>query len=141
MASLKDIRAGITANLKAAFSNVNITGYAITNALAPAIEVELDRIVYDTAYGRGLDEWFFTIRGFAASGTDKAAQMRLDSWLASTGAESIKATLEADRTLGGVVDDARVVAMSKIAVFSAEGGATTSFFGAEWTLRVLATGD
>ena len=141
MAALEDIRAGITANLKTSFpTNVNITGYNITNALAPAIEVELDRIVYDSAMGRGLDEWFFTLRGFAASGTDKAAQMRLDGWLASTGAESVKAALEVDRTLGGVVSDARVVAMAKIAVFTAE-GAATSFFGAEWTVRVLAAGD
>ena len=140
MAELADIRAGITANLRTAFPDINITGYNITNALAPAIEVELDRITYDASMQRGLDEWFFTIRGFAASGTDKAAQMRLDSWLASTGAESVKAALEVDRTLGGVVDDARVTAMAKIAVFTAEGG-STSFFGAEWTLRVLATGD
>lgn len=141
MAALDDIRAGIAANLKTAFpTNVNITGYNITNALAPAIEVELDRILYDSANQRGLDEWFFTIRGFAASGTEKAAQMRLDSWLASTGAESVKAALEVDPTLGGAASDARVIAMSKIAVFTAEGGAT-SFFGAEWTLRVLAAGD
>jgi hypothetical protein len=139
VAALEDIRAGIAANLKTSFPDVNITGYNIVNALAPAIEVELDRIVYDAAMGRGMDEWWFTVRGFAKSGTDKAAQMRLDAWLASTGAESVKAALEVDRTLGGVASDSRVIAMGKIAVFTVEGGA--SFFGAEWTLRVLAEGD
>jgi hypothetical protein len=135
---LFDIRAGIAATIKAAFPDVQCTGYNITSAYAPAIEVELDRIVYDSANARGLDEWFFTIRGFAASGTDKAAQMRLDPWLDSTGAQSVKAVFEADRTLGGTVGDSRIVTMAKIAVFTVD---TTSFFGAEWTLRVLAVGD
>jgi hypothetical protein len=66
--------------------------------------------------------------------------MRLDTWLSPTGTESVKSALEVDRTLGGVVNDARVVTMAKVAVFSLEGGAT-SFFGAEWTLRVLTTGN
>ncbi len=138
MAELADIRAGIAANLKTSFPDTQITGYNITNALAPAFEVELDRIVYDMAMSRGLDEWFFTIRGFAASGTDKAAQMRLDPWLNSTGAQSVKAALEVDRTLGGTVSDARVVGVARMAVFSA---GSSNLFGAEWTLRVLAAGD
>jgi hypothetical protein len=138
VAALEDIRAGIAANLRTSFPDVNLTGYNIVNAIAPAIEVELDRIVYDSANARGLDEWFFTIRGFAKSGTDKAAQIRLDAWLDSTGAESVKAALEVDRTLGGVANDAHVVTMAKIAVFTA---GDTSFFGAEWTLRVLTVGD
>jgi hypothetical protein len=139
VADLADIRAGIAANIRASFPDVQVTGYNIANALAPAFEVELDRIVYDGGMSRGLDEWFFTVRGFAASGTDKAAQMRLDPWLESTGSQSVKTALESDRTLGGSVGDARVVGMAKIAVFSA--GGTTDLFGAEWTLRVLAAGD
>ncbi len=140
MASLSDIRAGIAATINAAFPDTQCTGYNLPSAFAPAFEVELDRIVYDTGNQRGLDEWFFTIRGFATSGTDKAAQMRLDPWLDSTGAESVKAVFEANRTLGGTVGDARIVTMAKIAVFTPVGGAT-SFFGAEWTLRVLAVGN
>jgi len=139
VAALADIRAGIAANIRASFPDAQCTGYNIANALAPAFEVELDRIVYDRAMSRGLDEWFFTIRGFAASGTDKASQMRLDPWLSSTGAESVKAALESDRTLGGKVSDAHVVGMAKMAVFTAAG--STDLFGAEWTLRVLAVGD
>jgi hypothetical protein len=140
VADLADIRDGIRANIAAKFPDVQCTGYNITNALAPAFEVELDRIIYDRAMSRGLDEWFFTIRGFAASGTDKASQIKLDPWLSSTGAESVKAALESDRTLGGKVSDAHVVGMAKMAVFSPVGG-STSMFGAEWTLRVLAAGD
>ena len=121
----------------AAYPDVAITGYNIVNALTPAFEVELDRIVYDSAGQRGLDEWFFTVRGFAASGTDKAAQMRLDPWLSSTGVESVKVALEAEPTLGGVANDCRVTSMAKMAVFKA---GDTNMFGAEWTLRVLVTG-
>ena len=140
MANLADIRAGIAANLKAAFPDSNITGYNMANALTPAFEVELDRIAYDSAMQRGLDEWFFTVRGFAAAGTDKASQMKLDPWLSSTGAQSVKAALEADRTLGGSVNDSRVTGVAKMAVFSPV-GSDSSLFGAEWTLYAIATGD
>ena len=140
MADLADIRAGIAANIRAKFPDAMVTGYNIANALAPAFEVELDRIVYDQAMSRGNDEWTFTIRGFAASGTDKASQMRLDPWLSSTGAESVKAALESDRTLGGAVSDSFVVSMAKMAVFSPIGG-STDLFGAEWVFRAVAAGD
>lgn len=117
-----------------------MSDYNLTVAFAPAIEVELDRIVYDGSMNRGHDEWFFTVRGFAASGTDTAAQMRLDDWLKSTGGKSVKAAIETDRTLGGAASDCRVVAVARVAVFKQEGGAI-DLFGAEWTVRVLAAGD
>ena len=143
MANLDDIRAGIAANIKAQLPDVQCTGYLLENAYPPAFEVELgsEGIVYDLAMSRGLDEYFFTIRGFAPSGTDKAQQMRLDAWLNSTGAESVKAALEADRTLGGSVGDSHVTRVSQVRAFSPVASPTTTFFGAEWTLRVLAAGD
>jgi hypothetical protein len=141
VADLADIRAGIAANLSASFSDAQITGYNLANALAPAFEVELDRIVYDGGMSRGLDEWFFTIRGFATSGTDKASQMRLDPWLTSTGAQSVKTALESDRTLGGTVADSHVTQVGRVQVFSPVASPGTNFYGAEWTLRVLAAGD
>lgn len=142
MANLAAIRAGIAANLRTAFpTNVQITGYNLANPLAPAFEIEVDRVIYDGAMSRGHDEWLFTVRGFATSGTDQAAQMRLDPWLDSTGAESVKAALESDRTLGGTVSDARVVQVTRVATFTPAASAGTSFYGAEWQLRVIAAGD
>lgn len=143
MASLADIRAGIAANIKARFSDAQCTGYLLENPFPPGFEVEIGTggIVYDGAMSRGHDEWFFTIRGFAASGTDVAAQMRLDPWLSSTGAESVKAALEADRTLGGTVSDSHVTRVSQVRAFSPISNPNTTFFGAEWTLRVIAAGD
>ena len=120
--------------------NTQITGYNLSNPYAPAFEVELDRIVYDQGMARGLDEWFFTIRGFATTGLDQASQMKLDSWLDSTGVESVKAALEIDRTLGGTVSDARVIGVTKIATFEPVASPGVNFYGAEWTLRVLAAG-
>jgi hypothetical protein len=140
VAVLSDIRAGIAANINRVFTDAQCTGYLLTNPFAPAFEVELERIVYDTAMSRGLDEWFFTVRGFAASGTDSAAQMRLDPWLNSTGSQSVKTALEADRTLGGTVGDSHVIQISRIKVFTTTEN-TVGFFGAEWMLRALATGD
>lgn len=140
MAELADIRAGIAGLLNAALPDFMCTGYNLPNAYAPSIEVEPDRIVYDMAGQRGLDEWFFTLRVFAASGTDVAAQQRLDPLLNSTGSQSIKAIVEADRTLGGSVSDARIIGLAKVRVFSTTSG-DVGYYGAELTLRVLAAGD
>lgn len=141
MANLASIRAGFTGLLNTYFPDVHCTGYVLANPIAPAFEVELDRIVYDGAMSRGHDEWFFTIRGFSGASTERAAQMRLDSWMNSTGtSSSIKAAIESDRTLGGTVSDARVLTVAKVGVFKFQ-SAQIELYGAEWTVRVLAAGD
>jgi hypothetical protein len=147
MAELAKIRAGIAANIKARLPDVQCTGYLMENPYAPGFEVEIGSggVVYDLAMSRGLDEWFFTIRGFAASGLDRAAQMRLDAWLDSTGSQSVKAGLEAAKTLpvDGVatVSDSRVVRVGQVRAFSPIANPGITFFGAEWVLRAIAPGD
>ena len=143
MAELADIRAGIAAALKERLPEVQCTGYLMENPYAPGFEVELGStgIVYDLAMSRGLDEWFFTIRGFAASGLDRAAQMRLDGWLDSTGSTSVKTALEADRTLSASVSDSHVTRVGQVRVFSPIASPEIKYFGAEWILRAIAAGD
>lgn len=68
-----------------------------------------ENLDYDTTMGRGGDTYRVLVRGFVGRGDDEAAQARLDEWLDSAGLRSVKAAVERDATLGGVVDYARVV--------------------------------
>lgn len=143
MADLSDVRAGFMAALKLRFPDAQVTGYLLENPYPPAFEVEIGSqgVIFDMGMQRGTDEWWFTIRGFAGSGTDKAAQERLDVWLSSSGSQSVKEAVEVDRTLSGSVDDCRVTRISQLRSFSPISNPGMSFFGAEWTVRVIGRGD
>lgn len=142
MADLANIRAGIAANIRAAIPEAICTGYLLESPISPAFEVEFAGQVYDSAMSRGLDEWRFTIRGLVSQSVlDEGAQKKLDAWLASTGGESIKAALEADRTLDGSVSDSRVERVGPVRQFSPISSPGTSYYGAEWTLMAIAAGD
>lgn len=142
MAKIRDIRRGIAANVLAALPQSQCTGYLLENPQSPAFEVEFSGIEYEGAMARGLDTYEFTIRGLASSTVlDSQAQQILDLWLESTGSTSIKAALEADRTLGGSANDAEVIRVGPIREFSPISSPGTKYYGAEWTLRVLCPGD
>ena len=146
MAILEDIRAGFAAAITAAFPDVQCTGYLIENPTPPCFEVEPgeDGVTYDMSMQRGFDDWTFTVRGIVSAGLSLGAQKRLDAWLNSSGSQSVKTKLEANRTLpvDGVatVSDLRVLRASgprQFAVISTPG---TPYLGAEWVVRVIATG-
>jgi hypothetical protein len=72
-----------------------------------------DRIVYDLNAGRGADTYFFSVMLIVGRADDRSAQNSLDSFI--VGPNSIKKAIEADRTLGGVVNTCRVREMNNYA--------------------------
>ena len=110
MASFAEIREALRAALADVFEpDVTVTAYMKKNPGPRHMQVMgPDQIEYDLAMQRGLDRWTLVIQAFAGSPEEKAAQARLDTWLAGSGATSVKAAVEADQTLGGVVTAARV---------------------------------
>lgn len=138
MASLTDIREALAANL-ASITGLQQSAYLLSNPTPPAAEVQPSEIDYDAAFQRGMDEWTLIVRVFVGVSSDIGAQKRLDGMIASSGASSIKAAVESDRTLGGAVDDLRVTRCTGYRVFAREGGA--GVLGAEWEVQVIARGD
>lgn len=67
----------------------------------PAAVVEPVDIDYDEAMNRGLDTYRAFILVIVGRMSDRSSQDRLDAYLAGSGASSVKAALETDRTLGG----------------------------------------
>jgi len=132
-----DIRTGLKAALDV-IDGFNVVKYMLSVPAVETIHFFPDSTDYDMAGSRGLDEWVWTVQAFLALSIDESAQRRLDDLLASSGALSVKAAVEADSTLGGVVNDLRVVKAEGYQLFQLPGRGDV--LGSTWTVHVLATG-
>ena len=135
MIDIAACRAGLAANL------LNVLGlqespYLLSNPTPPCAEIEVGPIDYDQTMQRGEDDLHFTVRVYVSSTTDVGSQKLLDTFLAATGAQSIKTALESDKTLGGAVDTLHVSRCSGYRAF--ERGGQPAMLGAEWEVLVIA---
>lgn len=137
MPSLEEIRAGIAANLDA-IEGLQANAYELTNATPPTAFVVPVEVAYDRAMQRGFDLWKLRVTVLVGATTDIGSQKRLDRMLDPSGSESVKAAIESDDTLGGVVDDLHVTRASGYRQYPREGGVTA--LGAEWDVEVWADG-
>jgi hypothetical protein len=103
---LVDVRAGL-AVAAAAVPGLNATPHAPARVEAPAFYPGETDVDYDRTFGSGVDEMLATCYLLVSSADDQDGQAVLDRFL-GRGPESVKAALEADRTLGGVCMDLRV---------------------------------
>lgn len=146
MATFRQMREGIAANLQA-ITSLQVSAYMLGNPTPPYAEVipgwpegrgDRGEIDYDRAFQRGLDSVAFTVRVMVGSASDIGAQKRLDGHLDPAGATSVKQATESDTTLGGVVEDLRVVRCGGYRLFPRDGGAP--LLGAEWMVEVWTKG-
>ena len=110
MATLADLRTGIATNL-GAITGLRTSSFVPDDPKPPVAVVMPDTITFDRSFGRGLDEYRFTVMVIVGKVSDRAAQAALDAYCNPTGASSIKTALEADTTLGGRCADLRVTEM------------------------------
>jgi hypothetical protein len=106
-------------------------------ATPPAAFVALNTITFDTTFGRGHDELVFVVRAIVSRADDRAAQDRLDAYLDGSGSSSLKAALETDKTLGGLVDTLHVSGVDNYGVYEVAG---IAYVGAEFAVTVHAPG-
>jgi hypothetical protein len=136
MASVSAIRDGLRARL------ATISGLRAYARLQGDIEVPGAVVVpsggtYDSTMGRGSDDMVFEVRLAVSRADDRTAQELLDQYLAGAGAKSVKAAIEADKTLGGVVDFARVAGWDDYGDVTVAG---VQYFGTTLTVEVTASG-
>lgn len=137
-ATLVQIRAGLKANLAALTTAGEVKDYLLGNEVPPVVGVVgPDMTEYDQAMARGLDRWLIVVRALAGSPLDLAKQKRLDAWLAPSGGESIKAAIESDKTLGGIVQNARVVSSTGYREYTLDSG---KVLGCDFTVEIFNTG-
>jgi len=91
-----------------AVPNLRVRELIPSLVVPPMAVVQPQQIEYDLNAQNGLHRYLFTVTVFVVKADDRAAQLRVDPFVAPTGTGSIKGALEADRTLGGVVNTLRV---------------------------------
>lgn len=102
-----DVRTG----LKNRLTTISVRSYdSIPSIITPpcAVVGQLD-MTFDSAMGRGMDEASIEIDVIVPRMSERAGQKKLDDFLAGSGAGSVKAAIEGDKTLGAKVDTLRVI--------------------------------
>lgn len=114
-----------------------VSVYADVPGLAstPALAIELDDITYDVSMGAGADEFTF-LAYLLVSSADAVSGQRLQRQLLSRGgaALSVKAALERDTTLGGLVSYAHMVGTRTIGTINY---GNVAYLGATLEVRVI----
>ena len=111
------LRTGLATNL-ATISGLRTSSFVPDAPTPPIAVVVPSRIEYDAAMSRGMDTYTFEVIVIAQRASERGAQDTLDGYCNPTGATSIKAALQSDRTLGGAAFDLRVTEMSSYSPLS-----------------------
>lgn len=110
--SIADIRSGLGTNL-ATIRGLRVAETIPDNPSPPIAVIALGNVVYDGAFQGGLVTYNFTVSVIVGRVAEREAQRRLDTFI-STGAGSIKAAVESDKSLGGSAYDVRVSEMTNV---------------------------
>ena len=111
MAELSTIRAAMGTALSEV-QNLRVRELIPALVVPPMAVVQPQDIEYDLNANRGVNRYTFTVTVFVVKADDRSAQLRVDPFVSTSGPQSVKAALEADRTLGGEVDTLRVTNVS-----------------------------
>ena len=135
MASLTSIRNGIATNL-GNISSLFVYGYVPDSIEPPtAVVGVVESVEYDTSMARGADTYEIPVLLYVSRVDAQDSQETLDTYLASTGANSIKAQVESDQTLSGSAMSCRVVEASNYGVYTIN---DIEYLGVEFEVSVVA---
>lgn len=115
MATLTDIRNGLATRL-ATIPGLRVSAILPENLNPPIAVVGPESITYDLNGRNGLHQYTMTVTVIVARADARSAQAQLDAYVAPSGSASVKAAIEADRSLGGTVDTCRVTTVTNYAV-------------------------
>ena len=108
----------VRGNLKTAIAPVvsRVFDYIPDQVPTPCAVVGNITITFDEAQNRGLDMGEVDVIVIVSRMNERGAQDKLDGYLAGTGAGSVKAAIEADRTLAGALATLRVIRAAPITI-------------------------
>jgi hypothetical protein len=116
--SLSEIRRGIAEQL-ALVSGLRVSEHLPEQLNPPVAIISRARVDYHQSMRGGTTEWTMEIQLIAGRMADQASQRQIDAWLSWDGPESIRASLEQDRTLGGRVQSSIVRSADALTSISA----------------------
>lgn len=138
MATLDQITGGLVTRLKT-ISGLNVAQFFIGQIVPPVAIVGVPPVTdYHASMGRGTISLEPTIHIFTSSAIDLEGQRALASYADPTGSKSIRAAIEADKTLGGTVQDCIV---REFRPLNLEEYSALNYYGGVFTLQLYARGN
>lgn len=135
MASLTNIRNEIGNNLS------NITSLSVYKYVPDMIEPPtavvgvVERIEYDSTMSRGADTYTIPVLLYIARVDAQLSQETLDSYLQSSGANSVKAQIESDTSLNSEAQSVRVTDATDYGVYNVN---NIDYLGVQFSVEVIA---
>jgi hypothetical protein len=112
--SLSDIRTGLAGQL-AQVRGLRVLEHVPEQINPPAAVITRAEVDYTQNMAGGLTEWSMQVQLVAGRMADQQSQRQIDAWLSWDGAQSVRAAIEADRTLGGNCQTSRVATADALA--------------------------
>jgi hypothetical protein len=130
MSTVSELRQGLAAQLS------NIEGLRVSDVMVdaprpPQAVIAPLRLDYDLNARRGADEYQFVVTLIVGRADSRTAQNSLDAFI--VGENSVKAAIEADRTLGGKANTCRVTEMRNYGAISV---GDVLYLGCEFVVEV-----
>lgn len=139
MSQAGDIREALATALKT-IPGMQASAQQLSNFTPPCALVVRGPVQYDLAMEGGLHHWQMRVQVMVAMASDKGAQMVLDQFLDSEGDRSVKAALESDTSLGGLVSDLHVTGANGEQVYVRDQGLHQQggqpLLGSEFTVEI-----
>jgi hypothetical protein len=104
-ATVSEAAAGLKAQL-AQIPGLRVVDYLPDQINPPTAVISIDSVTYHQAFAGGDPLYQFTITVIVARASERVAQQKLDAFLAYSGTQSVRAAVEADKSLGGAVQQA-----------------------------------
>jgi hypothetical protein len=127
------IRDAIANNIRDNIGGMQVTSYVQAQVTPPSADVRRGPVDFDQSMQGGVHDLTMLVRVYVAGSTDKGSQVKLDSYLDPDGENSVKAAIESDRQLGGLVMDLHVTSATGEQAYQQEG---SLMIGSEWTVKI-----
>lgn len=137
MASLKAVRNGVESRLET-IDGLRIVDGGNINPPAAVVTLSPEGIQWHKTFQDGLADWHVRVIVYVSTAYTRTARDLLDDFCDTTGAKSVKAAIEGDATLGGLVDDLVVQSTRQSDFALREGGTVVQYLGAEFDVFVQA---
>lgn len=127
------VRAGIKTRLQT-ITGLRVSDF-IPDSVNPPTAVVMfpDEIEYDHAMQRGLDKIILSVVLIVGRMSDRASEVALGSFSDGSGSSSVKAAIEADKTLGGAAKALRVTEATNFGPIEVNG---TKYLSCEFRIEV-----
>lgn len=116
-ATISEISAALRDALTA-IPGLRVQDRLVDNPSPPIALVGIDQVTYHRAFAGGNAEHEYTVTILVGRDPERVSQDRLNGYLSYDGTQSVRQALEADPTLGGVVNACHVTSGGNISLVS-----------------------